>query len=134
MQHLRDLKLKFSNWRANKLTLAEPVPNELWQEVKRALKHISSGLLCRELGITQHQMRLHCNFVGQQPKSNSCCNKFIEITPERSQTSLSQINTIPGFTELEKYEILLVINDQPLTLKLATNNLPAVLRDLKEAL
>ena len=134
MQHLRDLKLKFSNWRANKLTLAEPVPTELWQEVKQALKHIRPGLLCRELGITQYQMRLRCDFVAQQPKPNSCCNKFIEITPASKQTSLAKINPISGFTGLEKYEILLVINDQPLTLKLAANNLPAVLRDLKEAL
>jgi hypothetical protein len=58
MQHLKDLKRKFSNWRANKLTLAEPVLNELWQKVRRALNHISPGLLCRELGITQYQFKL----------------------------------------------------------------------------
>jgi hypothetical protein len=78
MRHLKDLKRKFSNWRTNKLTLAEPVPNWLWREVKQALKHISSGLLCRELGITQYQIRLHCNVVGQQIESNNRRNKFIE--------------------------------------------------------
>ena len=66
MQHLKDLKRKFSNWRANKLTLAEPVPNKLWQEVKQALEHIRPGLLCSELGITQYRMRLYCGFVRKQ--------------------------------------------------------------------
>ena len=135
MHHLKDLKIKFSNWRANKLTLAEPVPNELWQEVKRALEHIKPGLLCRELGITQHQMRLYCGFVGKQLEP-SCGDKFIEIAPENNKTSLSQINkiAIPELTGLEKHEILFVINNHPITLKLSANNLPTVLRDLKAVL
>jgi hypothetical protein len=135
MQHLKDLKRKFSNWRANKLTLAEPVPNELWQEVRLALKHISPGLLCRKLGITQYQMRLHCGFIRKQFEP-SCDDKFIEIVPENKKASLSQINkiVIPELTELEKHEILFVINNHPITLKLSANNLLAVLRDLKAVL
>jgi|SaaInlV_200m_DNA_3_1039701.scaffolds.fasta_scaffold34018_2 hypothetical protein len=135
MQHLKDLKRKFSNWRANKLTLAEPVPNKLWQEVKQALEHIRPGLLCSELGITQYQMRLYCGFVRKQLEP--CYgDKFIEITPENKKTTLSQINkiAIPELTELEKHEILFVINNHPITLKLSANNLLTVLRDLKEVL
>ena len=136
MQHLKDLKRKFSNWRANKLTLAEPVPNKLWQEVRQALKYIKPGLLCRELGVTQYQIRLHCGFVGKQLEPRNYCDEFIEIAPENKKISLSQINkiAIPELTELEKHEILFVINNHPITLKLSANNLPAVLRDLKEAL
>jgi hypothetical protein len=135
MQHLKDLKIKFGNWRANKLTLAEPVPNELWQEVKQALKHNKPGLLCRELGITQYQIRLHCGFARKQLEP-SCGDKFIEIVPENKKTNLSQINKTvnPELAELEKHEILFVINNHPITLKLSANNLLAVLRDLKEAL
>lgn len=136
MQHLKGLKRKFSNWRANKLTLAEPVPNELWQEVKRALKHISPGLLCRELGITQYQIRLHCNFVVKQLEPNGCCDEFIEIAPENKNTVLNQINnaTITTLTGSEKYEVLFTINNHPITIKLPSNNLLSVLSDLKEAL
>jgi hypothetical protein len=135
MQHLKDLKIKFNTWRVHKLTLAEPVPNELWQEVKQALKHIKPGLLCRELRITQNQMRSHCDFVGKQ-LAPSCSDKFIEIAPENKNTVLNQINnaTINALTELEKYEVLFTLNNYPITLKLSANNLPAVLRDLKEAL
>jgi len=135
MQHLKDLKRKFNNWRASKLTLAEPVPNKLWQEVKQALEHIKPGLLCRELGITQYQMRLHCGFVKKQPEP-SYGDKFIEIVPENKKTNLSQINkiAIPELTELEKHEILFVINNHPITLKLSANNLLTVLRNLKEVL
>jgi len=135
MQHLKGLKRKFSSWRANKLTLAEPVPNKLWQEVKRALEHIKPSLLCKELGITQYQMRLYCGFVRKQLEP-CYSDKFIEITPENKKTNLSQINkiAIPELAELEKHEILFVINNHPITLKLSANNLLAVLRDLKEIL
>ena len=64
----------------------------LWQEVRRALKHISPGLLCRKLGITQYQMRLHCGFIRKQFEP-SCDDKFIEIVPENKKASLSQIVT-----------------------------------------
>jgi hypothetical protein len=136
MHHLKDLKIKFSHWRANKLTLAEPVPNKLWQEVKQALKHVKPSLLCRELGVTQYQMRLHCDFVGKQLEPKNHCDEFIEIASENKETSLSQINktTIPELAGFEKYEVLFTINSYPITIRLPSNNLLAVLSDLKEAL
>ena len=136
MQHLKDLKIKFSHWRANKLTLVEPVPNKLWQEVKQALKHIKSGLLCRELGVTQYQMRLHCGFVGKQLEPRNHCDDFIEIAPENKETRLSQINktTITELAGFEKYEVLFTINNYPITIRVPSNNLLPVLSDLKEAL
>ena len=137
MQHLKDLKRKFSNYRANKLTLAEPVPNELWQEVKLALKHISPGLLCRELGITQNQMRIHCSFTtGKQLELGGRCDGFIEIAPANKRVSLSQINktVIPELAGSDKYEVLFTINNHPITLRLPSNNLLSVLSALKEAL
>ena len=136
MHHLKDLKIKFSHWRANKLTLSEPVPKELWEEVKRALKHIKPGLLCRELGITPHQMQLHCGFAGKQFEPSGRCDEFIEIVPENKNTVLNQINnaTIATLTGSEKYEVLFTINNHPLTIKLPSNNLLSVLNDLKEVL
>ena len=136
MQHLKDLKTKFSIWRANKLTLAEPVPYELWQEVKRALKHITPGLLCRKLGITQHQMRLHCDFIGSPIEPKCRRDKFIEIIPENKNTVLNQINnaTITALTKLEKYEVLFTINNHPITIKLPSDNLLSLLSDLKKVL
>lgn len=136
MQHLKDLKIKFSSWRAEKLTLAEPVPKELWQEVKIALKSISSGLLCRELGITCHQMRLHCDFVGNQLKPNNYCGEFVEITPTNKNPALNQDNHASVVTSpiLETCEVLLAINNHPVTIKLPTITLSSILHDLKAVL
>jgi hypothetical protein len=136
MQHLKDLKIRFSHWRANKLTLAEPVPNKLWQEVKRALKHIAPSLLCRELGITHHQMQLYCNLTRQPIESKGHRAKFIEIAPENKNPISSHLNnaTVTTLAGLEKYEVLVTINNHLITIKLPSNNLLSLLSDLKEAL
>ena len=136
MQHLKDLKIRFSSWRAEKLTLAEPVPKELWQEVKIALKSISSGLLCRELGITYHQMRLHCDFVRSQLKPNNYCGEFVEIAPTNKNPALNQDSHASIVTSpiLETCEVLLTINNHPVTIKLPTTNLPTALQNIKTVL
>ncbi len=135
MQHLQDLKRKFSDWRAKKLIVSEPVPNELWKEVNLALEYTHPGLLSRHLKITKNQMRLHCGLIKNQTEP-SCDDKFIEIAPVNKKTSLLQINkTIPKLvTGSEKHEVLFTINNQSITLKFLASNLLTVLHDLKKAL
>ena len=85
---LESAKQAFDTWRANKINTNTPIPVELWDMVDQLLPMHKKTELCKILGISSHQIQLHCtarsvteNRVSAPPE---IIGDFIEATPPPS--------------------------------------------------
>lgn len=85
---LDELKGKFSDWRANKKNLSEPVPPQLWADILVLLKDYPSSVLCRELKITYGQLK-NKGLIEEKPATQLKSTDFLKIE-----------STLRGFGEL----------------------------------
>ena len=75
---LDELKGKFSDWRANKKNLSEPVPPELWADIQVLLREYPSSRLCRELKITYGQLK-NKGLIERKPTAQLKSTDFLKI-------------------------------------------------------
>jgi hypothetical protein len=75
---LDELKEKFSDWRANKKTLSEPVPPQLWADIQVQLKAYPAARLCKELKITYGQLK-NKGLIESKPATQLKSSDFLKI-------------------------------------------------------
>lgn len=75
---LDELKKKFSDWRANKKNLSEPVPPQLWADIQVLLKAYPASLICKELKITYGQLK-NKGLIEREPVTQLKSTDFLKI-------------------------------------------------------
>lgn len=75
---LEDLKLEFNQWRKNKSSRGNSIPDDLWKKVSKISDTYSSSAICKALSISGLQFKKHSQRLSDmqnKPKET----KFIEL-------------------------------------------------------
>lgn len=100
---LDDVLQSITDWRANKETRNEPIPDELWKNIFTLLKKFPESTVCVALGITKAQLQRKLD----ENKSNAAMSIKIPVLPnvdfcevKQKQTPLYKPEKIPATNTL----------------------------------
>ncbi|MBM3887316.1 hypothetical protein FJ364_05290 [Candidatus Dependentiae bacterium] len=94
-----------TDWRANKATPNEAIPNHIWQHIFSLSERFSETTICTELGITKNQLRYkrdeHQSLTAlPKPPSNFAKIDFCEVKQSPIAQPLYKATKIPATNTL----------------------------------
>jgi hypothetical protein len=103
---LENLQLEFSEWRKNKKSRAEPIPDNLWDNVFKLTDKYSTTLICKKLSISGTQFNQNKKRLYKEESKP----KFVEL-------ALNQ----------ESYTLQVQTKDKTLSLNISPNQLETII-------